>query len=163
MSNAGMFRTAIVLLRLLPAILLAPGCDVLDHDPASDYLVIGQDRLYFEVSGQGFPLVLVSGGSGMDLRQWRSIIPALTKDFRVITYDPRGIGESDNPTARYSDSADLEQLLDHLGFDRVGLIGLSSAGGFVLQFAAQRPERVAGVVAAAAFVPGFEFSQGSRV
>jgi pimeloyl-ACP methyl ester carboxylesterase len=94
----------------------------------------------------------------MDLQQWDRITPALAKSYRVIRYDPRGIGKSDNPTAKYSDADDLVRLLDHLGIDRVGLIGLSSAGGFVLEFAIQHPQRITGLVAAAPFVPGFEFS-----
>jgi pimeloyl-ACP methyl ester carboxylesterase len=127
--------------------------------PSADYLELGDDRLYFEMSGDGMPLVLVSGGSGMDLKQWQRVAPALADDYLVISYDPRGVGKSDMPSVRYSDAADLEALLDHLKLDRVGLIGLSSAGGFVLEFAIQYPERVSGVVAAAPFVPGFEFSQ----
>jgi pimeloyl-ACP methyl ester carboxylesterase len=94
----------------------------------------------------------------MDLRQWDRIAPDLAKSYRVIRYDPRGIGKSDNPTVKYSDAADFNSLLDHLELDRVGLIGLSSAGGLVLEFAIRYPQRTAGVVAAAPFVPGFEFS-----
>jgi pimeloyl-ACP methyl ester carboxylesterase len=126
--------------------------------PRSDYLVLGDDRLYYEMSGQGFPLILVSGGSGMDLRQWDLITPALTQSYRVIRYDPRGVGKSDSPSVKYSDADDLNSLLDHLGIDQVCLIGLSSAGGFALEFAIQYPERLAGLVAAAPFIPGFEFS-----
>ena len=125
----------------------------------SDFLKVGSDELFFQVTGQGYPLVLVSGGSGMDLRQWHRVAADLSEEFRVVTYDPRGVGRSDNPTSSYSDVADLSQLLDHLGLQRVGLIGLSSAGGFVLEFAASRPQRVSGVVASAPFVPGFDFSQ----
>ena len=95
----------------------------------------------------------------MDLRQWDRVAPTLADDFQVILIDPRGIGRSDNPTARYSDADDLAALLDHLGLDRIGLIGLSLSGGIVLEFAARYPDRVAGVVAAAPFVPGFEFSE----
>jgi len=160
MSNPVMMRAAILPLQFLLVNLLLPGCAELDRESAAGFLVIGQDQIYSEVSGHGFPLVLVSGGSGMDLRQWSSVVPALAEDFYLVAYDPRGIGKSDNPTAQYSDIADLEQLLDHLGLDRVGLIGLSSAGGFALEFAVEKPERVAGVVASAPFVPGFEFSQG---
>jgi len=72
--------------------------------------------------------------------------------------DPRGIGKSDNPTVKYSDAADLNSLLDHLGLDRVALIGLSAAGSIVLEYAIQYPDRVTGLVAAAPFIPGFEFS-----
>jgi pimeloyl-ACP methyl ester carboxylesterase len=144
-------------------ILVATGCGKSSDTPRSGVLVLDEDKLYYDVSGDGFPLVLVSGGSGMDLRQWDFIAPALAESYRVIRYDPRGIGKSDNPTARYSDTADLNSLLDHLELDRVGLIGLSSAGGFVLEFAIQYPQRITGLVVAAPFVPGFEFSDAMMV
>ncbi len=144
---------------LLSATLASASCGVSHNTASFGLLDLGEDQLYYEVSGKGFPLVLVSGGSGMDMRQWERIVPVLAQNYQVISYDPRGIGRSDNPSARYSDTADLERLLDYLTVDRVGLIGLSSAGGFVLEFAIQYPERVSGVVAAAPFIPGFKFSQ----
>jgi pimeloyl-ACP methyl ester carboxylesterase len=145
--------------RRLLALLLVVTVSIANSSAStSDYLALGNDTIYYEDVGQGFPLVLVSGGSGMDLRQWDQITPALSEGFRVIRYDPRGIGKSDNPTVRYSDADDLVNLLDHLDLDRIGLIGLSSSGGFALEFAVQYPERLTGVVVAAPFVPGFEFS-----
>lgn len=122
------------------------------------FVNIGADRIYFESSGDGVPLVLISGGSGMDLRQWHKVIPLLAQSHRVITYDPRGIGSSDNPTEVYSDSDDLLQLLDHLQLDKVTLVGLSSSGGLALEFAARFPGRLQSLIASAPFVPGYEFS-----
>jgi pimeloyl-ACP methyl ester carboxylesterase len=139
-------------------VLVATGCGNSSDTPRSGYLALGEDKLYYDVSGDGFPLLLISGGSGMDLRQWGLIAPTLAQSYRVIRYDPRGIGKSDNPTVKYSDAADLNSLLEHLELDRVGLIGLSSAGGFALEFAIQYPQRITGVVVAAPFVPGFDFS-----
>jgi pimeloyl-ACP methyl ester carboxylesterase len=133
-----------------------------NDESGSGYFELGNDKLYYHVTGNGFPLVLVSGGSGMDSRQWDLIAPELVKSYRVIRYDPRGIGKSDNPTAVYSDADDLARLLDHLELKRVGLIGLSSAGGFVLEFAIQYPDRITGLIAAAPFIPGFEFSDAMR-
>lgn len=144
---------------LLSTTFAGASCSVSHSNASSGLLDLGEDKLYYEVSGEGFPLVLVSGGSGMDMRQWERIVPVLAQNYQVISYDPRGIGRSDNPSVRYSDAVDLERLLDYLKVDRVGLIGLSSSGGFVLEFAVQYPERVSGVVAAAPFIPGFEFSQ----
>ena len=135
------------------------GCATSQSAVVSDFLVVGGDKLYYEESGKGYPLVLVSGGSGMDLRQWELVSPALADRYRVISYDPRGVGRSDNPTVEYSDIVDLDALLNHLTLDRVALIGLSSSGGIVLEFATQYPKRVSGVVAAAPFIPGFKFSQ----
>lgn len=141
--------------------LLAAGAGCSSHKPPTPYGVmeVGNDSLYYESSGEGFPLVFVGGGSGMDLRQWDPVALHLGQDYRVVLYDPRGMGKSDPPTAPYSDSSDLVRLLDHLGLDRVCVLGLSSAGGFALEFALLHPERVAGVVASAPFVPGFEFSE----
>ncbi len=159
MSNPAMSNKSILQILLFSATFAAASCGVSHNAASSAFLALGDDQLYYEVSGEGFPLVLVSGGSGMDMRQWERIIPALADNYQVISYDPRGIGKSDNPSVRYSDTADLAQLLDYLTVDRVGLIGLSSAGGFVLEFAIEYPERVSGVVAAAPFIPGFEFSR----
>jgi len=139
-------------------VLAAPCAGAASAGGKSAYLQVGADRLYYETAGEGFPLVLVSGGSGMDLRQWSRVVPLLSPHFAVIAYDPRGIGRSDNPSAAYDDADDLVRLLDSLGVERAGLIGLSSAGGFVLEFLLRYPERAAGAVAAAPFVPGFEFS-----
>ena len=123
----------------------------------------GDDQIHYQISGRGFPLVLVSGGSGMDLRQWDQVAIALSSRYRLIFFEPRGIGQSDNPTVPYSDTQDLAKLLDHLQLEKVVVIGLSSAGGFVLEFAVEHPQRVVGVVAASPFVPGFEFSEAMLV
>jgi pimeloyl-ACP methyl ester carboxylesterase len=117
--------TSILLLCLLSVSLLVTLVNNDSNDsPRPGYLTLGDDKIYYDVAGGGFPLILVSGGSGMDLRQWDRISPSLAKTYQVIRYDPRGVGMSDNPTARYSDAADLIELLDHLGLDRVALIGL---------------------------------------
>jgi pimeloyl-ACP methyl ester carboxylesterase len=131
---------------------------VIQVNKLAGFASVGTDRIYFESSGDGAPLVLVSGGSGMDLRQWHKVFPLLARSHRVIAYDPRGIGNSDNPTEEYSDSDDLVQLLDYLQLEKVTLVGLSSSGGFALEFATQFPGRLQNLIASAPFVPGYEFS-----
>jgi pimeloyl-ACP methyl ester carboxylesterase len=148
---------------LLPSLLLAivfvcGSCQAPTSVSAVGHLSLGEDQIHYQTSGRGFPLVLVSGGSGMDLRQWDQVATALSSRYRLVLYDPRGIGQSDNPSVPYADTQDLAMLLDHLQLEEVVVIGLSSAGGFVLEFAVEHPQRVLGVVAAAPFVPGFEFS-----
>lgn len=131
-------------------------------DGTARFLQVGPDKIYYEISGDGPPLVIASGGSSMDLRQWDAVTPALGQTYRVVRYDPRGIGKSDNPTARYDDAHDINALLDHLGIRQAVLMGLSSAGGMVLEYVAQYPERVVGAVAMAPLVPGFEFSDDMK-
>lgn len=125
---------------------------------SSGHLKLGADRVYYEVDGEGPPLVFVSGGSGMDLRQWHAVAAELAGAYQVIMVDPRGMGKSDNPSERYSDSTDLLRILDELDIEKAVFVGLSSAGGGVLEFAVQFPQRVSAIVAAAPFIPDWEFS-----
>lgn len=125
-----------------------------DGAPESGLFAVGADDLYYESLGAGYPVVLVGGGSGMDLRQWDAVFPSLAESFQVIRYDPRGVGRSDNPTEAYSDADDLAALVEHLGFKSVVAVGESSAGGIALQFAASHPDRATAVVAAAPVLEG---------
>jgi len=120
-------------------------------------------RIYFEVSGEGCPVVLVAGGSGMDHRQWEDVFPSLAATFRTVRYDPRGLGRSDVPTAPYSDADDVTALLDDLGIEKAAFIGVSSAGGFVLEYSLEAPGRSLALLVSAPFVPGFHFSDDMAV
>ena len=130
------------------------------HADESDarYLEIDSDQIYFEIRGSGSPVVLVSGGSGMDLRQWTRVAEDLSAKYRVVSFDPRGVGRSDTPTVQYSNTADIAALLDHLEIESAIFVGLSSAGGLVLEFGVHYPERVSAIVAAAPFITGWKFS-----
>lgn len=158
MSNRCMRHPMPPLKRALLFVFILFGSTASYAESRSDYFAVGQDKIYFETEGDGFPLVLVSGGSGMDLRQWNLVTPTLAESYTIIRYDPRGTGRSDNPTEIYADTEDLNRLMGFLGIEEAILIGLSSSGGFVLEHAIQFPARVKGAVVAAPFIPGFQFS-----
>ena len=108
--------------------------------------------LYYEVAGHGSPLVLVHGFS-CGIRMWDPQVAALSRSWRVVTYDVRGHGISEAPDdpAAYSQPtsiADLAGLLDHLGLRRAAVGGLSMGGNIALNFALQNPERVTALVVA---------------
>ena len=118
------------------------------------------DRVFYEVFGTGEPtLVLVPSNPIVDSRQWKAQVPYLSRHYRVVTFDGRGNGRSDRPAApgAYTDEAyvaELEAVLDATGSDRVVLVGLCHDGVWrSLRFAADHPERVAGVVAISVGVP----------
>ncbi len=112
--------------------------------------------IFYEVRGEGCPLVLVGGGSAMDARQWEPARDLLAEHFQTISVDPRGTGRSTNPDAPYADVDDLVAVLDELDLPAALFAGGSAAGGAVMELALAHPQRVIGVVAVAPFLAGFE-------
>lgn len=97
--------------------------------------------LYYEIEGDGEPVVLIPGfASGLSL--WSTQVPALSRDFRVITFDPRGISASDKsegPQTIGLLADDVAHLLQALGISSAHIVGVSF-GGFVAQeFALKYP------------------------
>ncbi|HEY3475632.1 MAG TPA: alpha/beta fold hydrolase [Anaerolineales bacterium] len=91
-------------------------------------------ELYYEIHGEGKPLVLISG-LGYTLWQWHRMVPFLKEHFQVITFDNRGVGQSDKPAGPYTAqmlAADTAGLLDALGIEKAIIAG-HSMGGFVAQ------------------------------
>jgi len=101
--------------------------------------------LYYEVHGQGPPLVLVMG-IGYDSGLWKlAQVPALSERFRVIIFDNRDVGQSSKARAPYSigDMADdVAGLLDALDIKRAHILGLSMGGMIAQQVALRHPSRV---------------------
>ena len=105
-------------------------------------------ELHYEVHGDGPPVVLAHGAGGTHMSWWQQV-PAMSEHFRCITFDQRGFGYSrdvaDGP-GRAAFVDDLHALLEHLGIDRVALVGQSMGGWTTLGFAAAWPERVTALV-----------------
>ena len=101
-------------------------------------------RLYYETEGKGEPLLLITG-IGYPLWYWHRLAPLLAEHFRVITFDNRGVGQSDAPPGPYSAqmmAADTAGLLDALGLKRAHILG-HSMGGFIAQaLVLDYPQRV---------------------
>ena len=101
-------------------------------------------ELYYEVQGAGKPLVLISG-LGYSLWQWHRMVPLLAEHFQVVTFDNRGVGQSDKPAGSYTAgmlAADTVGLLAALDIEKAVILG-HSMGGFVAQsMALDFPQRV---------------------
>lgn len=103
----------------------------------------GQE-LYFEIAGDGPPLVLIMG-IGYDSTLWMKQVPELSEHFQVITFDNRDVGRSSEADAPYAieDMADdVAGLLDQLGIERAHILGLSMGGQIAQRFALRHPDRV---------------------
>jgi pimeloyl-ACP methyl ester carboxylesterase len=105
-------------------------------------------QMYYEIRGQGEPLVLLHGftGSGVD---WELVFKDPPKGYRLVIPDLRGHGRSTNPpgvfTLRQS-ALDVFALLDRLDIKRFQAIGLSGGAQTLLHMATQQPTRVKAMV-----------------
>ncbi|HEX5256657.1 MAG TPA: alpha/beta fold hydrolase [Mycobacterium sp.] len=100
------------------------------------------DRVAYRDEGEGEVLLLIHGMAGSS-ETWRSVIPPLSKKFRVIAPDLLGHGESAKPRTDYSLGAFavwLRDFLDELGVSRATVVGHSLGGGVALQFVYQHPD-----------------------
>src|SRR5919112_4353346 len=102
-------------------------------------------RIYYEVAGEGEPLVLVHAGIA-DSRMWEGQVAAFAARYRVVRFDLRGFGKTEMVEGPFSHHEDLRGLLDFLGVERTHLVGCSMGGGAVLDFALEYPERVGDLV-----------------
>jgi 3-oxoadipate enol-lactonase len=110
---------------------------------------INGQRIRYEDSGGEGPPVILGHGFLMDREMFAPQIAALGEEFRVITWDERGFGETefDGKPFTYWDSArDCLALLDHLGIEDAVVGGMSQGGFLSLRAALLAPERVRGLV-----------------
>ncbi len=101
-------------------------------------------NLYYELYGDGPPLVLIEG-IGYATWMWFRQVGPLSAANRLLIYDNRGVGNSEKPEVDYTlqDMADdLLGLLDALGIQKATVLGLSMGGTIAQQFTLSYPERV---------------------
>src|SRR6202050_918870 len=110
---------------------------------------VNGQRIRFDDSGGSAPPVILSHGFLMDREMFAPQVQALAPDFRVITWDERGFGETEfdgEPFSYWDSAADCLGLLAHLGVDRAVLGGMSQGGFLSLRAALLAPERVRALV-----------------
>jgi 3-oxoadipate enol-lactonase len=104
----------------------------------------GDVRLAYELTGAGEPVLLIHG-LGYDRAGWGPLPGLLGEDFRVVTFDNRGVGESDAPAGPYTTSmlaADAIAVLDAAGFERAHVVGTSLGGMVAQELVLAHPDRV---------------------
>ncbi len=131
------------------------------NDSAGKYLKLKDTDLYYEVYGEGEPLVLLHGNSG-SIKDYYQQIPVLSKQYKVIAVDTRGQGKSKDTSKRdftyklFAD--DVKALADELKLDKINIVGWSDGGNTGLEFALKYPDRLNKLVTigANAFPEGVE-------
>ena len=106
--------------------------------------MIKDSSIDYDVVGEGYPLLLISG-LGFGRWSWFKQVPALSEQFRTISFDLRSVGRLDTGNGAYSVAnlaAHAAALLEHLEIERAHVVG-TSLGGFVAQeLALSRPDLV---------------------
>jgi pimeloyl-ACP methyl ester carboxylesterase len=110
----------------------------------SGHAEAGGISYYYEVQGQGEPLLLLHGGLG-SIDMFRPLLPALAAKRQVIAVDLQGHGRTplgDRPIDLVAMGADMAAVLQQLGVQKADVLGYSLGGGVAFQLAAQHPEMV---------------------
>lgn len=110
----------------------------------SGYVEANGIRYYYEIHGQGEPLLLLHGGLG-NIQMFGPALTALAQEREVIAVDLHGHGRTeigDRPISLIDSGADMAVILDELGYEQVDALGYSFGGGVAFQLAAQHPQRV---------------------
>ncbi len=101
-------------------------------------------KIRWEERGEGHPLLLAMG-LGYARWGWGPIVAPLAEHYRVISYDNRGIGESDKPPGPYTArimADDALQVLDEAGVSSAHVFGVSLGGMVAQELVLAAPERV---------------------
>lgn len=100
-------------------------------------------RIYWQAEGAGTPVLLIMGHL-YSSRLWHPLLPALTQRHRAISFDNRGVGESDmTPGVTVEQfAADALAVLDAAGEAKAHVYGVSMGGGIAAEFAMRHPDRV---------------------
>jgi pimeloyl-ACP methyl ester carboxylesterase len=128
-----------------------------DNTDAGDFAVVNGVKLYYEVYGEGEPLVLIHGNGG-NIAAMKNQIEYFSKHYKVIALDCRGRGKSElGPTPlTYDDmTKDVAALLDYLHAGPAYIVGRSDGGIISLLMGISYPDKVRMIAAFGAnLVPG---------
>jgi pimeloyl-ACP methyl ester carboxylesterase len=106
-------------------------------------------QIYYEVKGEGFPLVMINGLSD-NLDCWDPrLIEALSKKFKLVLFDNRDVGRTDVSDREYAMKLfadDTAGLMNSLGISRAHILGISMGGMIAQEMVLNYPEKVAKLV-----------------
>jgi 3-oxoadipate enol-lactonase len=130
------------------------------HKPTSGFAEVNGTRLYYEVTGEGYPLVLMHGGI-MNNTMWDDQFEAFAQHYRVIRYDLRGFGQSDLPAGPepYTMRGDVRALLTFLSIEKANVLAISMAGSIAIDFTLDYPAMVNALILVAPGVNGYDSSE----
>lgn len=117
--------------------------------PTTGFAPVSDIQMYYEIHGDGTPLILLHGGLG-SARNWENQIPAFSKKYKVIALESRGHGRStysEKPIGYSLMASDVIAAMDFLEIRKAHVVGWSDGGIISLDLAINYPDRLIRVVA----------------
>lgn len=140
-----MFRTS-----LAAAVLFTAAPALAQSEPVGDYAEVNGMQMYYEVSGEGDPLVVLTGAH-MNIITMGEIIPLLAENHKVYALEFQGHGRTndiDRPITSENLADDVAVFMDAVGLEKADVFGYSMGAAAGLQLAIRHPEKVDQLVAA---------------
>ncbi len=115
-----------------------------DNDNVGKYATVNGVKIYYEIYGEGQPLLLMHGNQ-QSIAAFRAQVNVFAKKYKVIVVDTRGQGKSGENGKRYTYdlfAADMNALLNELKIDSANIVGWSDGGNTALIMAMKYPKKV---------------------
>jgi len=121
-------------------------------------------KMYYEIHGEGKPLVLIHGGGSTIETTFGRVLPMFAKKYKVIAVELQAHGHTSDrnaPETFEQDADDIAALLKQLNISKTSVLGFSNGGTTAMQIAIRHPEVVNKLVIASGayqregFIPGF--------
>jgi pimeloyl-ACP methyl ester carboxylesterase len=125
-----------------------------DNNFKSGYSAVNGLNMYYEIHGQGKPLVLIHGGGSTIQTTFGRIIPLLAKHRLVIAMELQAHGHTNDRDADLSfqqDADDVAMLLKNLEIPKADILGFSNGGQTTIEIAIRHPQLVTKIILASTF------------
>ena len=123
-------------------------------------------QMYYEVKGEGFPLVMIQGLGG-NLECWNPrLVEGLSKHFKLILFDNRGAGRTELSKREYTMrlfADDTAGLMNALGISKAHILGMSMGGMIAQELAINYPQKVSKLILCSTSSKPSYSKEGSRV
>ena len=143
-SNAySVLKTTLLITMLFLAVFESNGQQ--QKPAASGYAPVNGIKVYYEVYGEGKPIILLHGAFYTIQLNWAELIPELSKTRKVIAIEMQGHGHTPFSARELSITtlaSDVEKVMDYLKIDSADVAGFSMGGSIAYQFAVQSPKRL---------------------
>src|SRR5262249_31431274 len=115
------------------------------EEPTQAHAPVNGLKMYYEIHGNGEPIVLLHGAFVNISTNWTDAIARLSKSRKVIAVDMQGHGRTadiDRDISYENLADDIGALLDYLKIKQADVLGYSMGGGVAMQLAIRHPEKV---------------------